>query len=292
VKRNERQQRAYDFLQTRVGSSFSLRELAEAAVWKPGSARTYISKHLKGLIETTSPGNYRVRREFRRLSFEDYVRLAAQTRRKFQTYRRTEYAAVVTFEFLLPLTREEELRRSLDDLFYSDSVEALLEEAGPKRFEAWLPRTLDVTDADYLALLVDEAGRRFGGYSVMHVSGRFRAWDGLLSRDEAAERLRTEQKYLIDETTGVARFIIPLGPSKAASQESGGQTRLFPREDRPATVGGVKLELDDELAFVRELFFCLFVEALIRWFGGEDEIWLLEDGPQTRRLHIWRPKDS
>lgn len=45
--------------------------------------------------------------------------------------------------------------------------------------------------------------------------------------------------------------------------------------------------MDDEIEFGREMFFCLFVEALIRNVTGEDEIWLIEESPLGRRLHVW-----
>ena len=114
--RHDKQRSAYEFLQSRVGTTFKLAELMQAATWKTNSATTYISKHLKGLVEKdTATGDYRVRREFRRLTFEDYTRLADQRRRVYQTYDRDEYGGIITFEFLLPLTQESKLRRALDE---------------------------------------------------------------------------------------------------------------------------------------------------------------------------------
>lgn len=39
---------------------------------------------------------------------------------------------------------------------------------------------------------------------------------------------------------------------------------------------------------VREFFFAIFVEAVIRTVNGEDVIWLPEDSPLGRVLHTWK----
>ncbi len=38
---------------------------------------------------------------------------------------------------------------------------------------------------------------------------------------------------------------------------------------------------------MREFFFALFVEAVVRIVNGEDVIWLLEESPLGRILHTW-----
>jgi len=95
---------------------------------------------------------------------------------------------------------------------------------------------------------------KFVGYSIGHVSGRFRNED-LATRDEAAkiEKLR---RYLTDETTAVTRFIFPC-------------------------------EGEDEVERVRWVFDHLFVNSIIQVVNGEDEIWMVESGIRNR-LHIWR----
>ena len=115
--KHEKQKKAYRFLQSRIGKTFTVGDLANAASWSDNSASTYLSKHLKGLVERVEGTNrFKVRREFRRFTFDQYIRLADQTRRVFQTYDREQYGGMVTFELLLPLTQESKLRRALDDV--------------------------------------------------------------------------------------------------------------------------------------------------------------------------------
>ena len=285
LQRHERQRLAYDFLQSSVDAEFGLADLAGAADWKPGSASTYISKHLKGLVESVGKGRYRVRAEFQRLTFDDYRRLADQTRRRYQTYDRDEYSSIVSYEFLLPLTREDELRRALDDLFYSDSIERSLREAGLEQFEEWFPRDGEESDATFSARIVAYGDRIFGGYSISHMSGRFRS-SPLLSRSKAAELLAIDRRYLVDETTALVKFIIPIGASlQETSPDAGAQLQL----PAPEAESTHDLTVDEEIRLVRQLFFSLFVEALIRNVAGEDEIWLIEESPAGRRLHVWKP---
>jgi len=284
--KHERQKKAYDFLQSRVNATFKLSELASAADWKPKSASTYISKHLKGLVEKVRGADeYRVQREFRRFTLEQYTRIANQTRRVFQTYNRDEFGGIVTFEFLLPLTQETKLRRALDDIFYLDTVVYVLEELGLQKFEQWVSRSKSESDNQYANKLAVEADKFFGGYSVSHVQGRFRA-ASLLTRADAGELFAKDRQYLADETTASVRFIIPLSTTTVTRSKAEAVQLLLPMapvdENQRATI----LE---EIEFVRELFFCLFVEALIRNVTGEDEIWLIEHSPGGRRLHVWRP---
>lgn len=284
--KHDRQKKAYDFLQSRVSGTFQMKELAVAADWEESSAGTYISKYLKGLVEKLPrSSNFRVRREFRRLTFEQYKRLADQTRRVFQTYDRDEYGALVTFEFLLPLTQESKLTRALDDIFYSDTIVAVLLESGPARFEKWVARPHGHADQQYAEHLAKRADM-FGGYSIQHVAGRFRAND-LMTRREAGKLFEKDRPYLMDETTASVRFIVPLARSKV---RKGGPEQLLLQpvvEPMPTETA----DIADEIEFIRTLFFCLFVEALIRNITGEDQIWLIEESPLGRRLHVWKPED-
>ena len=43
----------------------------------------------------------------------------------------------------------------------------------------------------------------------------------------------------------------------------------------------------EEVRATRFLFFQLFVEAVVRTVDGEDEIWLIEESPEGRRLYKW-----
>jgi hypothetical protein len=91
--------------------------------------------------------------------------------------------------------------------------------------------------------------------------------------------LVNDQKYLIDETTAVVRFIIPVEAAKRIDPCLPGS---FSFED-VAEDGDAKAEL----AQIRAFFFNLFAEAIVRTVQGEDEIWLLEDTGTNRRLYVW-----
>lgn len=83
---------------------------------------------------------------------------------------------------------------------------------------------------------------------------------GLLkTQDEVANIQKRGEKYLIDETTAVARFIFPYKDS-------------------------------DELENVRYLFGILFVRSIIQLVNGEEQIWMIETGPQNR-VHVWQRLD-
>src|ERR687884_2104458 len=90
-------------------------------------------------------------------------------------YRHVRYDELVTFDFLLPLTREDRLRRALDDLFYADAVARRLREVGLARLAAVVPREPGLGDEQYVARIVELAADRFVGYSISHVAGRYRA---------------------------------------------------------------------------------------------------------------------
>jgi len=103
--------------------------------------------------------------------------------------------------------------------------------------------------------------RKFGGYSILHVSGRFRAAQ-LMTQVEG----KKAERYLVDETTAVVRFIVPC-------REEGGWT--------PAQVADL----------VRWSFDNLFVSSILEVVNAEDEIWLVESGMKNR-LHIWRAEET
>jgi hypothetical protein len=67
-------------------------------------------------------------------------------------------------------------------------------------------------EGGYLNSLCGWIGEYFGGYSICHVDGRFLAGK-MLWRDEAAERERSGQRYLVDETTAVTRKAPPMRTS-------------------------------------------------------------------------------
>jgi hypothetical protein len=162
---------------------------------------------------------------------------------------------VLIFEFLMPLTHETELRTTLDNLFYEDTLLRKLRSIPEEDLGSRFSRSVDQTDVDYLNQIMDFVGAHFVGYSISHVDGRFRAV-GILPYDKVAALLKTERRYLIDETTAVTRFIFPYNT-------------------------------DEEFDQLRFLFHELFVKSMILLAKGEQQVWMLESGPE-QRVHIWQ----
>jgi hypothetical protein len=72
--------------------------------------------------------------------------------------------------------------------------------------------------------------------------------------------LKSERRYLIDETTAVTRFIFPYNT-------------------------------DEELDKLRFLFHELFVKSMIVLAKDEQQVWMIESGPE-QRVHIWQAEDD
>ena len=82
----------------------------------------------------------------------------------------------VLFEFFMPLTKESALRTTLDALFFKENIEAKLKAIGIDELSQNLARNdRDAEDA-YFERAAAWVGDHFGGYSIYHVDGRFRAW--------------------------------------------------------------------------------------------------------------------
>lgn len=234
---------------------FTIEEFRTATGWeKPGTLNTYLRKQYKGLFEKIGPDQYRVSEAFRKLvSWRKFKQHVTQVRRVVTNYEPSTSEAMI-YDFLMPLTNEAHLRTTLDGLFYKDSLLARLKTIGASelRKNINLP---DKSDEGYLASILAFIENHFIGYSIFHVDGRFRAGK-LRTQDEVADIQKKGEKYLIDETTAVARFIFPYGDEK---------------------------ELDN----IRYLFRILFVRSIIQLVNGEEQIWMIETGPRNR-VHIWQ----
>jgi hypothetical protein len=144
---------------------------------------------------------------------------------------------------------------TLDSLFYKDRVRARLRTIGLPKLTAKYPKDAGVSDSQYFDQVLDFIRERLVGYSISHVDGRFRA-DTLLSQDDAAKLQKRGERYLIDETTAVTRFI-------------------FPYQD------------DTELMKIKFLFQALFIRSIIQLVNGEEQIWMVESGSAGSQLHRW-----
>ena len=253
------QRKALRFLRERLHSQapFTKADLAAATGWhKPGTFNTYWSKQLKPFVVAIGGNKYRVSEGFRPfMTWKKFQRHVSQNRLVAADYRKYEFEYPVIFEFFMPLTNETALRTTLDALFYRENIEAKLRAISVNELAQHLARLDGETTEAYLERAGSWVANHFGGYSIYHVDGRFRAWK-LATHDEAMQRERQGYRYLVDETTAVTRFIFPCAKEPDAT-------------------------------LVRYFFDALFSKSIIQLINAEDEIWMLESGHE-HRVHIWR----
>ena len=264
------QRAAHAFLLEHLQSQepFTIAEFVAATGWdKPGTFKTYLRKQYQGLIENVGGGNfkisdterYRVTESFRKLvAWRKFKQHVTQVRRVVTNYEPTT-SEVLIYDFLMPLTNEAYLRTTLDALFFKDTILARLKTIPRSDLEPHFNCPSGQSDEEYLGVIVSFIEDHFVGYSITHVDGRFRS-GRVLTQDEVAAFQKKGQRYLIDETTAVTRFI-------------------FPYHD------------EAELGRVRYLFQALFVRSIIQLVNGEEQIWMLESGPRSR-VHIWQALDD
>jgi len=258
------QRAAFAFLREHLQSQepFTLDEFIAATGWeKPGTLNTYLRKQYKGLIERVSETHFRVTDAFWKfVTWRKFKGHVTQVRRVVATYE-PQTSKVLIYDFLMPLTNEEHLRMTLDSLFYKDRVLARLRTIGATALAQRFPKEpADVTDDQYFNSVLSFIKGHFVGYSISHVDGRFRS-DTLLNQDEAAALEKKGERYLIDETTAVTRFIFPF-------------------------------TTDAELAKIKHLFQILFIRSIIQLVNGEEQIWMVESGSAGSQLHIWERGDE
>lgn len=288
-----RSRKAYPFLleKSKSQESFSVDDLSRIADYSSSTVKTYRSKQWKDLVKTEKGGRLRVLPEFQLLTEEDFCELMSQRRIVFTKYKRLRYSEVLTYEFLLPLTRESLLRKALDDLFYEDSIQRRLREIGLVRVAKWIPTKAGEDEDAYLRRVCTFVSSMFGGYSISHVIGRYLAAP-LASRAEAANN----DRYIIDETTASVRFIIPIAATKMEETTTAEDPNVYELGLDDATLDAASLvnkDAEQEIGLVRRLFFNLFVMAIVRLVKGEDVIWLIEEAGAYRNLYVFeQAKDS
>jgi hypothetical protein len=265
------QRAAFEFVREkfRTQDAFTKAELQQQTIWDWKSVTTYWSKQFEPFVKPVPPilkgaaqkdQKFRVTRAFLPFgTWPKFRRHVSQKRRLTFEYQHEAYDTVLLFDFFLPLTNETVLRMSLDSLFYRDTLQKQLLAIGILTLRQHFKGSEGVNDDAYLQELLKWIGDRFGGYSISHVNGRFKAESGVLTMQEAAALQERAGRYLIDETTAITRFI-------------------FPCKDK------------NEAEIARWFFFELFVESVIQ-VSGEAEVWMIESGLQTR-LHIWRVKED
>jgi hypothetical protein len=258
------QRQAFLFFRKHLQSQepFTIAEFIAATGWdKPGTINTYIGKQYKGLIEKVDDTNLRVTDAFWKfVTWRKFRGHVTQVRRVVSTYD-PKSSKVLVYDFLMPLTNEEHLRMTLDSLFYEDRVRARLRTIGIPALSATFPKHAATPDKQYFDEILMFIKDHFIGYSINHVAGRYRS-DLLLTMDEAAVMQKLGERYLIDETSAVAKFI-------------------FPYQDKP------------ELDKIKYLFEILFIRSIIQLVNGEEQIWMVESGSDGSQLHRWErlPED-
>jgi len=186
---------------------------------------------------------------------------------------------LIIFEFFMPLTNEANLRNSLDALFYRDSVLKRLKSIDLADLEQYFPRNREEESESYLEDICSWVSTNFGGYSISHVSGRYRARE-LCTLQEAYRCIENGENYLIDETTAVARFIFPCGESRIVNDLS---YEITPCDEPDSK------DLQKEYNKIQYLFFKLFIQNIVEIVSEEDEIWMMESGMRNR-LYSWKVK--
>jgi hypothetical protein len=262
-KKLEGQLRAFRFLTSHLQSqeTFTKEEFKRATGWLAGSTfNTYWQKQFKSFVEPLGNDRYHVRETFRPyITWSKFRQHVTQVRRVVSDYAPVVFENVLIYEFYLPLTNEAHLRTTLDSLFFSDTTLARLKTIGIQTLRTHLPiRDGEAEDA-YFKRILAFIEQTFVGYSIFHVNGRFRA-EKLSTQDEVAEIQKQGRRYLIDETTAVARFIFPCKDNTEADR-------------------------------IRYLFEALFVRSIIQLVNGEDEIWMVESGLRSR-VHVWKVTDD
>lgn len=236
---------------------FTKEDLRQATGWAPSALETYWSKQFRGIIEEISDGRYRVRERFRLyLDWRKFRNLVTQVKTVPPSYAPTTFDEVVVYEFYMPLTHESALRVTLDSLFYKDAILPRLRRIGVDELKMLFQWLTTDDEASFLERVCQFVEGKFGGYSIYHVDGRFRA--GKLSTQDQANEINKTGRYLVDETTAVTRFIFPC------------------KSDEPNKV--------------RFLFKELFINAITEQVSGEDEIWVVESGVRNQ-VSIWKPRD-
>ncbi len=266
MRKNQTSKETFNFLvlHAEEKSSFSGQEFIE----KTGVDSTDILQRLDELLEEKD-GLYFVKPEILRVRLNDFKELLYQKKKLFSEYILEISPSILIYEFFMPLSREDRLREALDNLFYRDTIEQRIQEIGFAQIRAGLDLENSYSDAKISQLVFDFMESTIGGYSIYLVNGRYRA-DKLASRAEVVNRPFAYGSYIVDETTAIVRFILPV-KTDAEKFERG--KILEPATD--------SFHASKRAELIRWLFLNFFAEALISVVQNEDEIWLLESGMRS-----------
>lgn len=257
---------------------FSAHQFSAEIGWPMGEVQELINNRLSELIYQEN-NVYFAKPEILRVRLDDFEELMRQKKRLFSDYVLEVSSSILVYEFFMPLSREDRLREALDNLFYRDTIEQRIQEIGIPCIRDGLKLSEETTEDEIIQFVFSFLESTIGGYSIYLVNGRYRAND-LASREEVATRSFAYGPYIVDETTAIVRFIIPV-ETDAGKYEYG---KIL--EPASLAIGTQK-----RAEIMSWLFLNFFAEALIRVVPKEDEIWLLESGMRSA-FYRWIRRDE
>jgi hypothetical protein len=271
---------AFDFLieHAQERKPFSVEQFSTETEWSIPKTRERIINRLSDLIYQEGE-RFFAKPEILRVRLDDFKELLDQKKRLFSDYVLEVSSSILIYEFFMPLSREDRLREALDNLFYRDTIEQRIQEIGISRIRAGLKLSPDYSEDKIQGMVFDFIESTIGGYSIYLVNGRYRA-DVLASREEAVSRPFASGPYIVEETTAIVRFILPV-ETDAGKFEHG---KIL---EPASAVSGTQKRAE----LLSWLFLNFFAEALIRVVQKEDEIWLLESGMRSA-FYRWIRRDE
>ena len=272
--------RAFDFLieHAQERKPFSVEQFSTENGWSIAETEEHIDTRLSDLVYEEGE-QYFAKPEILRVRLDDFKELLHQKKRLFANYVLEVSPSILIYEFFMPLSREDRLREALDNLFYRDTIEQRIQEIGNARIRDGLKLSSDYSEDKIRQLVFDFMESTIGGYSIYMVNGRYRA-DRLASREEVVTRPFGYGPYIVDETTAIVRFILPV-ETDAGKFEYG-------KIIEPASKAIDTMKRAELMSW---LFLNLLAEALIRVVQKEGEIWLLESGKRSA-FYRWIRRDE
>ena len=270
MKETNRITQAFDFLykHAQEAKPFTIDELSAVTEWSPADTQNNIINRLSDIVYEER-GEYFAKPEILRVRLADFTELLDQKKRLFTDYILEVSPSILIYEFFMPLSREDRLREALDNLFYRDTIEQRIQEIGISQIREGLKLPQEYSEDNIKNLIFEFMESAIGGYSIYLVNGRYRA-DSLASREEVIARPLAYGPYIVDETTAIVRFVLPVETAEGSFE--------YGKVLEPASTAVGTQERADLVSW---LFLNFFAEAIIRVVQKEDEIWLLESGMRS-----------
>ena len=177
-KKLKDQRAVFDFFVQKYASQepFNQEDVQPLTSWKKKTLGTYWSKQFRPFLVPAGPNAWRVGEGWRNYSTWDKFKAHVTQVRGLASadYSLMLHDSLLIYEFFMPLTNETQLRTSLDALFYRDTVINRLKGMDGVQLQAQFPHAEAETQDAYLFRLSEWVSKKFLGYSISTVSGRFR----------------------------------------------------------------------------------------------------------------------